>query len=67
LLTLSAEAMFHFQPVFLRISTEENDIADFISRSHEPEAIEAKFKAKGLHNMKEVTVSDEDFEFVADW
>ena len=58
---------FHFQPVFLRISTEENDIADFISRSHESEAIEAKFKAKGLHNMKEVTVSDEDFEFVADW
>ena len=58
---------FHFQPVFLRISTVENDIADFISRRHEPEAIKAKFQSRGLLDMKEITAHDEMFEFVADW
>ena len=58
---------FRFQPVFLRITTDDNDLADFISRNHDPEANEAKFKAKGLHNMKEVSVPDELFEFVAEW
>ena len=58
---------FHFQPVFIRISTADNDIADFISRRHDPEAIKAKFESRGLFDMEEITVSDETFEFVADW
>ena len=58
---------FHFQPVFLRISTVDNDIADFISRRHEPEAVKAKFEARGLFDMKEIIVTDEKFNFVADW
>ena len=58
---------FHFQPVFLRISTADNDIADFISRRHDPDAIQAKFESRGLFDMKEIIVSDDKFEFVADW
>ena len=58
---------FHFQPVFLRISTEDNDIADFISRVHDPEAITAKFIARGLNDMKQIDVPDEMFDFLADW
>lgn len=58
---------FHFQPVFLRISTEDNDIADFISRVYDREAIAAKFVARGLSNMKQVHVPDEKFDYVADW
>ena len=58
---------FHFQPIFLRITTDENDIADFISRRHDPEAIRSKFKSRGLANMKEIVVPDEMFEYVADW
>ena len=58
---------FRFQPVFLRISTEDNDIADFISRVHDHDAIAAKFEARGLKHMNEVNVPDEMFEFVADW
>ena len=58
---------FHFQPIFLRISTGDNDIADFISRVHDPEAIAAKFKARGLTDMKQILAADEVFDFVADW
>ena len=58
---------FHFQPVFLRISTGDNDIADFISRVHDPEAITAKFEAKGLTDMTQIHAADEVFDFVADW
>ena len=58
---------FRFQPVFLRISTEDNDIADFISRVHDREAISAKFVDRGLPNMNHVYVPDERFDFVADW
>ena len=58
---------FHFQPVFLRISTTDNDIADFISRVHDPVAITAKFNSSGLDKMKQITVLDDMFDFVADW
>ena len=58
---------FHFQPIFLRISTDDNDIADFISRVHDPVEITAKFAARGLTNMKYVNLEDDYFNFVADW
>ena len=58
---------FRFQPVFMRITTVDNDIADHISRVHDPETIDAKFKSRGLHSMKEVVVPDGHFDFVADW
>ena len=58
---------FHFQPVFLRISTDDNDIADFISRNYNYDDIIAKFSARGLSNMKQIPVADDLFDFVADW
>ena len=58
---------FHFQPVFLRITTVDNDIADFISRRHDSEAIKSKFELRGLTNMKEIIAHDEMFDFVSDW
>ena len=58
---------FRFQPVFMRITTVDNDIADHISRVHDPETIDAKFKSRGLHSMKEVVVPDGHFDFIANW
>ena len=58
---------FHFQPVFLRITTDDNDIADFISRNHDSDAITAKFTSRGLNNMRQIPVDDELFDYVADW
>ena len=58
---------FRFQPVFLRVTTEANDIADYLSRIHDHQSISAKFEAKGLTNMVPINVSDEIFDFVADW
>ena len=54
---------FHFQPVFLRISTADNDIADFISRRHDSDAIKAKFESRGLFDMEKINVTDAKFEF----
>ena len=58
---------YRFQPVFLRVTTEDNDIADYISRIHEVKAIQIKFDTRGLPNMVPITVLDEMFDFVADW
>ena len=66
------EILFHacrykFQPVFLRVTTDDNDIADFISRIHDHDAINNKFEKRGLNNMKAIEVPDDMFNFVADW
>ena len=58
---------FRFQPVILRVSTKDNEIADFISRVFDQPSIENMFLAKGLPGMKEVKIDDEMFNFVADW
>ena len=58
---------FRFQPIFLRITTTDNDLADYISRSHNAKDIVAKFDSRGLTNMKELLVPDELFDFTADW
>ena len=49
---------FKFQPIVNRITSTENDIADFISRNHDKSEIEKKFKSKGMDNMKPVEISD---------
>ena len=64
---MSVQFRANFQPIFLRISTDDNDIADFISRVHDPVEITAKFAARGLTNMKYVNLEDDYFNFVADW
>ena len=58
---------FKFQQVVLRISTSENDIADFISRNHNKSDIDNFFVAKGLHNVEAIDIPDTMFNFVGDW
>ena len=58
---------FRFQPVFLRVSTDDNDIADYISRVHDPLLIQTKFESRKLLNMTAINIPDVMFDFVADW
>ena len=58
---------FRFQPVFLRVSTVDNDIADFIRRVHDPVSIQNKVESRKLFNMTELSIPDVMFDFVADW
>ena len=59
--------VFKFQPVVLRVSTSANDIADFISRNHDPEDITKKFLSKDITGMKPVLVDDTMFDFIGNW
>lgn len=66
------EFLFHvctykFQPVLLRISSEDNYIADFLSRNHDTDLIEKMFVAKNITCMKMVEVKDDMFDFVGNW
>ena len=58
---------FRFQQVILRVSTTDNDIADFISRVYDEPSISKMFQEKGLSGMKHVKVEDDMFTFVDDW
>ena len=58
---------FKFQPVLLRITSEANDLADFLSRNHNENDIDAKFISRGISNMKPVKITDDMFTFVGDW
>ena len=56
-----------FEPVMVRIPTDENFMADFISRNHFEEDILRKFSQHGVRKMECVTVTDDMFSFTADW
>ena len=56
-----------FEPVMVRIPTEDNFMADFISRNHRVEDIKEKFSQYGVKKIEFVTVPDELFIFTADW
>ena len=58
---------FKFEPVMVWIPTKENHIADFISRNHNPEDIKKKFTEVGLPDMEPIEITDEMFNFIADW
>ena len=58
---------YRFQPVILRVSTKDNDIADFISRVYDEPSINKMFLDKGLSDMKNIKIEDNMFNFVADW
>ena len=58
---------FKFQPVALRITTEDNDIADFLSRNQNKADIERKFLSKDLQGMNPVNITDDMFTFIGDW
>ena len=66
------EFLFHvttlkFEPVMVRIPTDDNFMADFISRNHNEDDIKKKFADHGLTDMTCVKVTDEKFLFSADW
>ena len=58
---------FKFQPIILRVSTDDNDIADFISRVYDEPSITKMFNEKGIFGMSQVPVTDDFFKFIADW
>ena len=66
------EFLFHvatlkFEPVMVWIPTDDNFMADFISRNHNEADIKQKFEENGVTEMSCVTVPDELFNFTADW
>jgi hypothetical protein len=56
-----------FTPKFRTIGTKENEVADFISRRHDPVATQAFFTTKGLANKSVVNVPDCLFNLNSNW
>ena len=56
-----------FTPKFRRIGTKDNEVADFISRRHDPTATEAFFAAKGHPHRSLVDVPDHMFKLNSNW
>ena len=56
-----------FTPKFRKIGTKANEVADFISRRHDPAAIEQFFETKGLPQMSCVAVPDSIFKLESNW
>ena len=66
------EFLFHvttlkFEPVMVRIPTNDNFLADFVSRNHNKEDIKNEFSKLGLVTMKDIAINDDMFFFTADW
>ena len=58
---------FNFVPVVSKISTKDNDIADFLSRNFSKTDAKSFFKKENLPSQNPVTISESDFTFKADW
>ena len=56
-----------FTPVFRKISTKSNEVADFISRCHDPASTADFFRRKNLPLRRLVTVPDVFFELNSNW
>lgn len=57
----------HFTPKFRTVGTKENEVADFISRVHDPVATDAFFISKGLCPKTRITVPDTFFKLQSNW
>ena len=57
----------HFTPKFRTVGTKENEVADYISRVHDPVATDAFFSRKGLCPKTHVTVPDTFFKLQSNW
>ena len=51
----------------VRIPTDDNYMADIISRNHNEADIKKKFAEHGVTKMTCVEITDEKFLFTADW
>ena len=58
---------FNFQPIMSKINTKENDIADFLSRNFSDHDALIFFENNSLSLPNKVEVSENDYEFIADW
>ena len=58
---------FNFFPLVQKIGTKENNIADFISRNHNPADIEKYFYTCGLKNQIKLDIPLDWFNFQAEW
>ena len=56
-----------FTPKFRKIGTKENEVADFISRRHDPAATETFFSSKGHPPRTLVEVPDHMFKLNSNW
>ena len=56
-----------FTPVFKKIGTKANEVADFISRRHDPEATASFFKSKGLPPRDLIDAPDHLFKLHSNW
>ena len=56
-----------FEPVMVRIPTNDNFLADFVSRNHIQDDIKKEFSKLGVKKMDSICVPDEMFFFTADW
>ena len=56
-----------FTPIFKKIGTKANEVADFISRRHDPVATAAFFKSKHLPIRTLIEAPDNIFELGANW
>lgn len=56
-----------FEPFMDRIPTDDDFMANFISRNHREEDIMSKFSQHGVKKMACVNVTDNFFSFTADW
>ena len=58
---------FNFFPVLEKISTKDNNVADFISRNYSPADIEKYFLSCGYPKQSQVSIPLDWFNFQADW
>ena len=56
-----------FTPIFRKIGTKENEVADFISRCHDYVEISAYFKKKNLPMRTPITAQDNLFTLRSNW
>ena len=56
-----------FTPIFRKISSKDNMVADFISRRHDPDATSEFFKSKNLPSRKLIEVPDNLFNLLSNW
>ena len=56
-----------FTPIFKKIGTKENSVADYISRNHEPDSITSFFNSNSLPMRTQVAAPDNLFTLRSNW
>lgn len=58
---------FNFFPVFEKIGSKENHIADYLSRVYEPNLLKTYLTSNGYDNCSCIDIPSDFFQFKADW